>query len=239
MQIKLLKKSLVIGFIFLFVCTSVLSNVTGVKIENNYESNDIVKFIVYECEDGKYEKIVKEIPINKALELKDRIYTLLQGRVSVYEKIVKQISLLEEYDLIPKNVSKEKILENTKVKNTKIIERLGRLRINFLIEKDIENQTYINFFGGIGFIGMPGVILALGTHTFLPTVGVDIALKGWGDFFTVTTGLFGTFEGEGYNWGRIIGFGGFLILGVLGIYMPVVMGVGVYGFTSWTIQEVD
>jgi hypothetical protein len=239
MQIKLLKKSFVIGLIILFVCTSVLSNVTGVKIENNDESNDLVKFIVYDCEDSNYKKIVKEIPVNKALELKDGICTILQGQESVYEKIVKQISLLEDYDLIPKNVSKEKILENTKVKNTKIIESLGRLRINFLIDKDIEKQGYINFFGGIGFIGMPGVILALGTHTIFPTIGVDIALKSWGDFFTVTTGLFGTFEGDGYNWGRIIGFGGFLILGLLGIYLPVVMGVGVYGFTSWTLQEVE
>lgn len=239
MQIKLLKKSLVIGLIILFVFTNVLSNVAGVKIENNDESNDIVKFFIYDCEDGKCGKIVKEISINKALELKDKIYSLLQEPGSVYEKIVKQISLLEEYDLIPKNISKEKILENTKVKNTKIIERLGRLRSNLLIDKDIEKQGYINFFGGIGFIGLPGVILALGTHTFIPTVGVDIALKSWGDFFTVTTGLLGTFEGGGYNWGRILGFGGFLILGLLGIYMPVVMGVGVYGFTSWTIQEVD
>jgi hypothetical protein len=221
----------------LFVCTAVLSNVAGVKIENNNESKNIVEFIIYECEDGKYKEIVKEIPINKSLELKDGIYTLLQGRESVYEKIVKQISLLEEYNLIPKNVSKEKILENTKIKNTKIIERLGKLRFNFLFEKDIEKQTYINFFGGIGFIGMPGIILALGTHTIFPTIGIDIALKSWGDFFTVTTGLFGTFEGSGYNWGRIVGFVGFLILGILGVYLPVVMGVGVYGFTTWGIQE--
>jgi hypothetical protein len=67
--------------------------------------------------------------------------------------------------------------------------------------------------GACGIFGMdvPAIGFALGTHTILPTIGIDLLVTWAGDGETVTIGLTGVTTSTGPEFGLVIGFIGILL----------------------------
>jgi hypothetical protein len=103
-----------------------------------------------------------------------------------------KISLLKEYDLIPKDVSIEKILLENKGINTGINERICNSKLNTYNQEPDNLNVHRNFIGTIDFEITPdlvGFTVAFGAHFLLPSLGIDLGLISIGDFHVKTTGL--------------------------------------------------
>ena len=231
-----MKKIIVFGIILLFVGTCVLPNVSGIIIEKKHELNEIIRFQVYEFKDGKCKKIIKEMSMKKAFELKERMDIISKGQESLHDEIEMKISLLKDYDLIPKDVTVEKILLENKGINTEITERICNSKLNTYIQEPENLNVHRNFIGTIDFETTPdlvGFTVVFGTHSLIPGLGIDLGLISIGDFHVKTTGLLGRDNTYHCKLGFVLGFAGFLIMGLVGLYLPFVYGLGAYMYTSW------
>lgn len=199
-------------------------------------SPEMAELQVYNCKDGKYEKTTKEIPMDEALELKERIQEIQKLDIPLREKIDLQLAVLKEKEIIPADANLDDIMKNFNERWSKVDK--DRLMKIFGNRRD-SNGAIFNVFCGLLLQTDMGAGLVFGTHTLLPTIGVDIFgfFTGGLGWVVITSGLLGEQSmGSAYydNFlGFFLGFAGFLIFGILGMYGPFILAIGVAGITAW------
>lgn len=235
------KNVLLIGVVlsaFILLSTPALSTIckttTRKEARKIHKSTEMVTFEVYECKDGEYQKTIKKLPLSDALELKEALQKTRKSNASPQEKIKRQMSILKDYELIPQRAAMSELRKEAANDLPQILSQLPLLASKFTAAKSSSKvKDHVNILGGMYF-GGEGLTFALGMHTLLPTVGVDLMLVTAGVYYTEVFGLLGTyipyvFVGEAVT----VGFAGFLVAGLFGVYTPFVIGLGVYGATFW------
>ncbi|MCD6468330.1 MAG: hypothetical protein J7L32_03355 [Thermoplasmata archaeon] len=113
------RKSLVLTLVFLFliagVAPSVSASLTGFQPFNIKQSDaeknshpDYYNITIYRCKGFGYEKIVKTIPYEVAMEIKQRFENIDTSLGSIVEKTRKKLMVLEEYNVFSKEDLKKR-----------------------------------------------------------------------------------------------------------------------------------
>ena len=204
--------------------------------ENN--AVEITELQVYICNEDGYEKISKQLPMDEARDLQQRIMGIQQYDIPVKERIELQLEVLKENEILPHNANLNELYkEGNKHLNTCFIQHF---LLYLLSSRNTSpaDEVILNGLCGIWF-GFTGTGLVVGSHTFIPTFGADIAALFKGSLGTIIiSGVNGEQEIDYYDgWentiGFIVGFVGFLIFGFLGVYGPAILGIGYAGLTGW------